>query len=64
MIIQILIVNIAFYIYGVVYIVGVLDHLPDLVQKRFPRRYSTAQVVFQNPPRAGGEWLRVERIKF
>ena len=26
--------------------------------------YSTAQVVFQNPPRAGGEWIRVERIKF
>ena len=26
--------------------------------------YSTAQVVFQNPPRASGEWILVERIKF
>ena len=31
--------------------------------------YSTAQVVFQNHPapphpQAGGEWIRVEKIKF
>ena len=43
---------------------SILEQLGAGVSSQEMQRYSTAQVVFHNPPPPGVEWIRVGRIKF